>query len=452
MLPYPTAPIARVVNLIPEEDPRLLGLTALEARSLLFADDPAAALGIAGIAGIAGSFALVAQEGERVRLARSLDRPLRYFLAKQAAGPMLVVADRIDAIASFLAEVGAGDQFHPSYTRMVPAHHVTEIRLVGCPDPNPTYHRFFDPPRGVLPPDLDAIGLAYVEALGAEIRLWLAAVPREEPLGVLFSGGADSGAVLLSLYHELLARGDSPARLKAFTLAVDGGGGDLAQAREFLARTGLGLLLEEVEVASADLDPWAAIAVIEDYKPLDVECATMSLALLGALRARYPAWRFLVDGDGGDENLKDYPIEENPELTIRSVVNNRMLYQEGWGVEAIKQSQTYSGGLSRGCVRGYAPARRHGFSLFSPFTRPAVIAVAEAIPFAELTQGSHQRLYDLKGEVLARGIRQGTGLTLPVFPKRRFQRGAAPEAVFGRHFAVHPLSYRRHLLGLYEPR
>jgi asparagine synthase (glutamine-hydrolysing) len=150
--------------------------------------------------------------------------------------------------------------------------------------------------------------------------------------------------------------------------------------------------------------------------------------------------------------LKDYPIEENPELTIRSVVNNRMLYQEGWGVEAIKQSQTYSGGLSRGCVRGYAPARRHGFSLFSPFTRPAVIAVAEAIPFAELTEGSHERLYDLKGEVLARGLRQVTGLTLPVFPKRRFQRGAAPEEVFGRHFAVHPLSYRRHLLGLYEPR
>jgi asparagine synthase (glutamine-hydrolysing) len=449
MLPYPTAPISRVVNLIPDEDQRLLGLSADEARRLLFAADPAAVLGIAG------SFALVAQEGalegNRVRLARSLDRPLRYFLAKQSAGPMLVVADRIDAILAFLKEVGAADQFHPSYTRMAPAHHVTEIRLVGCPDPNPTYHRFFDPPRGILPPDLDAIGLAYVQALGAEIRLWLSALPREAPLGVLFSGGADSGAVLLSLYHELLARGDSPARLKAFTLAVDGGGDDLSQAREFLARTGLSFLLEEVAVTSADLDPLEAVAVIEDYKPLDVECATVSLALLRALRGRYPEWTYLVDGDGGDENLKDYPIEENPELTIRSVVNNRMLYQEGWGVEAIKQSQTYSGGLSRGCVRGYAPARRHGFSLFSPFTRPGVIAVAEAIPFAELTGGSHERLYDLKGEVLARGLQQVTGLTLPVFPKRRFQRGAVPEEVFGRHFAIHPLAYRRHLLGLYEP-
>ena len=53
--------------------------------------------------------------------------------------------------------------------------------------------------------------------------------------------------------------------------------------------------------------------------------------------------RYLIDGDGGDENLKDYPIEENPELTIRSVVNNSMLYQEGWGVGKIKHSLTYSG-------------------------------------------------------------------------------------------------------------
>ncbi|HEV7518496.1 MAG TPA: asparagine synthase-related protein [Thermoanaerobaculia bacterium] len=437
--------VSRVVNLIPDEDQRLANLSVAEARSLLLAEDPA------GVLGIGGSFALVAQEGVRVCLARSLDRPLRYFLAKQAAGPLLVVADRIDAIRERLEAEGAGDQFHPSYTRMVPAHHVTEIQLVGCPDPNPVYRRFFDPPRGVLPPDLDVIGEAYVRALCEEIRLGLDALPREEPLGVLFSGGADSGTVLLCLHHEILARGESPARLKAFTLAVDGGGGDLAQAREFLARTGLGLLGEEVAVASADLDPFAAVSVIEDYKPLDVECATMSLALFRALRERYPDWRWLADGDGGDENLKDYPIEENPELTIRSVVNNRMLYQEGWGVEAIKQSLTYSGGLSRGCVRGYAPARRYGFSLFSPFTRPRVIAVAEAIPFADLTKGSHEALYALKGEVLSRGVRKVTGRELPVFPKRRFQNGAASPEVFARRFAVPPVRYRRHLSELYSP-
>jgi asparagine synthase (glutamine-hydrolysing) len=436
--------IARVLNLVPDEDQQILNLTVDEARALLLSKSPADVLRIEG------SFALIARAGQRVCLARSLDRPLRYFLAKEKDGPLLVVADRIDRIRDALLREGHGDQFHPSYTRMVPAHHVTEIQLVGCPDPNPVYRRFFDPPREVLPPDLDVIGEAYAQALCGEVRLWVAAVPEREPLGILFSGGVDSGAVLLALYHELLARGQSPARLKAFTLAVDGGGADLEQAREFLRRTGLQMLHEVIETPGAGLDPLAAVEVIEDYKPLDVECATMSLALLRGIRGHYPDWRFLADGDGGDENLKDYPIEENPELTIRSVVNNRMLYQEGWGVEAIKHSLTYSGGLSRGCVRGYAPARRYGFSLFSPFSRPRTIAAAEAIPFAELTRGSHEALYGLKGEVLRRGLRQVTGLDLPVFPKRRFQHGAAGEETFRGRLGLHPLRYRGHLLSLHQ--
>ena len=436
--------IARILNLVADEDQQILNLSVDGARALLLSEDPADVLKIEG------SFALLARDGQRVRLARSLDRPLRYFLAKEKDGPMLVVADRIDQIRDALEREGHGDQFHPSYTRMIPAHHVTEIQLVGCPDPNPVYRRFFDPPREVLPPDLDVIGEAYVRALCEEIRLWLAALPAAEPLGVLFSGGIDSGALLLALYHELLAAGQSPARLKAFTLAVDGGGADLEQARQFLRRTDLQLFGEVIEAASADVDPFAAVAAIEDYKPLDVECAAMNLALFRGIRERYPDWRFLADGDGGDENLKDYPIEENPELTIRSVVNNRMLYQEGWGVEAIKHSLTYSGGLSRGCVRGYAPARRHGFVPFSPYSRPRVIAVAEAIPFAGLTQGSHEVLYSLKGEVLRRGIKKVTGLDLPVFPKRRFQHGAVSEETFRGRFDLRPVKYRSHLLSLYQ--
>jgi asparagine synthase (glutamine-hydrolysing) len=204
------------------------------------------------------------------------------------------------------------------------------------------------------------------------------------------------------------------------------------------------MLGEIIDVSSSDLDPLRAVAVIEDYKPLDVECAAVNLALLAGIRERYPDWRVLVDGDGGDENLKDYPIEENSELTIRSVVNNRMLYQEGWGVESIKHSLTYSGGYSRGCVRGYACARHYGFESFSPFTRPSVIAVAEAIPFAELAQGSHERLYALKGEIVARGVRAVLGLEMPVFPKRRFQHGSVSETQIARLFPQDEARYRGH--------
>ncbi len=364
---------------------------------------------------------------------------------------MLVVSDRIDAIRDVLGEAGYSDQFHPSYTRMVPAHHVTEIRLVGCPDPNPVYRRFFDPPRESLPADVDAIGRAYVGALFSEVNAVIASLPEDQPLGVLFSGGVDSGAVLLATVHALLERGQSPARLKAFTLSVDGGGADSVQARRFLVETGLEMFGEPIEVSRTAVEPLRAVEVIEDYKALDVECAAVALALLQGIRDRYPTWKYLIDGDGGDENLKDYPIEENPELTIRSVVNNRMLYHEGWGVDAIKHSLTYTGGLSRGCVRGYAPARLHGFSQFSPLSSPGVIGVSEAIPFHELTGGSHEALYRLKGEVVASGFRQLAGIEMPVFPKRRFQQGAADETVANDLFAGdrNDARYRDHFQSLH---
>ncbi|MEQ1766461.1 MAG: hypothetical protein ABL859_03455, partial [Methylotenera sp.] len=113
--------------------------------------------------------------------------------------------------------------------------------------------------------------------------------------------------------------------------------------------------MEVVDCDSRSLDWRETVRVLEDYKPLDVQSGTMAMALCREIRGRYPDWKHLADGDGGDENLKDYPIEENPELTIRSVLNNLMLYQEGWGVHAIKHSLTYSGGQSRGHIRTSAP-------------------------------------------------------------------------------------------------
>jgi asparagine synthase (glutamine-hydrolysing) len=428
--------VERLVNLVDPAGNVLLNRTADEAVEAVASGD------VDRVRAIDGQFAIVAKRGHTVRMARSIGRPLRYFLAKQASGPLLVVAERIDQLQAFLASERLDDQFHPSYSRMAPAHHLVEIALLGCPDPNPVYTRFFAPRRNRLPVDLDAIGAAYIGTLAEECRRWLETIDRREPIGVLFSGGVDSGALLAVLHHVLLTQGQSPARLKAFTLSVDGSGADAEQAFQFVQHLDIEWVLEVIDMPRSELDFRRAIQVIEDYKLLDVQAATMGVALCQGIRARYPDWKFLVDGDGGDENLKDYPIEENPELTIRSVLNNMMLYQEGWGVQAIKHSLVYSGGQSRGHVRSYAPARHFGFTGFSPFALPNVIEVAEGIPFIELTQWNHDRLYALKGDIVRRGVEQVTGLSMPVFPKRRFQHGAADNGAFQDLFPRHEAAYR----------
>jgi asparagine synthase (glutamine-hydrolysing) len=246
----------------------------------------------------------------------------------------------------------------------------------------------------------------------------------------------------------MLKLGMSPSRLKAFVLDM-GDGPDVGQARAFLDALGLGLFLEPVATDAASLNVDETIRVIEDYKELDVQSATMAVALCRGLRQRYRDWRYLIDGDGGDENLKDYPIEQNSELTIRSVINNPMLYQEGWGVGKIKHSLTYSGGLSRSYCRTYAPAHHFGFRGFSPYTQPAVIAVAEAIPFIALTHYDVERLYPLKGDIVSRGIKAVTGFDMPVFSKRRFQHGAVAESTLQSRLPFREAEYRQKFLSLY---
>ena len=61
----------------------------------------------------------------------------------------------------------------------------------------------------------------------------------------------------------------------------------------------------------------------------------------------------------------------------------------------------------------------------------------------ELTVWSHDRLYQLKGEIVAQGVKAVTGLDMPVFEKRRFQHGAVKERLFRESFPSHPSAYRR---------
>ena len=110
--------IERIVNLVDPAVNQLYGTTIDEARRMLF-ERPAT-----DIARLSGSFALIANEGKTVRMARSLDRPMRYFLAKQQAGPMLIVAsqNRHDLRMAFQGRPrrSVSPQLHPHGTGASP--------------------------------------------------------------------------------------------------------------------------------------------------------------------------------------------------------------------------------------------------------------------------------------------------------------------------------------------
>lgn len=408
--------VERLVDLVGPQQAAQPALTSSELTEAVRAGD-VAALEQAG-----GHFAATAREGQTVRLARTVGVPLRYFVAKMFHGPFLIASDRIDSLFEWCRAEKIGWQFDPLYTRMVPAHYLIEIDQIGCPDPAPRYRRFFHPTIGHGPADIDELGAAYVAAALEALTRWLGAIPEGEPIALAFSGGVDSTSVFLLARQALTQMGRDPNTIRAFTLDL-GGGQDAAQAENIVRELGLEDQWEVVRASAESVNMEEAIRVIEDYHPLDVECAAVALCLLRGIRDRYPTLKYLLDGDGGDENLKDYPLEDS-DLTLSSVLRNPLLYQEGWGVDAIKHSMTYSGGLSRSYVRTYAPGRYFGFDAFSPYTDRAALAAALAIPFETVLGGSVERLYTLKADVVRAGILAVTGIAMPTPPKRRFQDGA----------------------------
>jgi asparagine synthase (glutamine-hydrolysing) len=408
--------VERLVDLVGVRSTALTGATPAGVAEAVARGD------VNRLAATDGHFAAVGREDCTVRLCRTIGHPLRYFVAKMYHGPFLVVADRMDRMFDWCQEQRIGWQFDPIYTRTVPAHYLIEIDQVGCPDPMPRYRRFFNPPIAQGPADIETAGAAYIQATYDALRSWIGRAPVDEPMAVAFSGGIDSTAIFVLARRVLADLGRNPENLRAFTLDL-GGGIDAKQARATLSALGCEAHLEVITASPGDVDLEHAIRTIEDYHPLDVECAATALVLLRGIRQRYPSLRYLIDGDGGDENLKSYPLEDS-DLTLSSILRNPLLYQEGWGVDAIKHSVVYSGGLSRGYVRTYAPAAAYGFEAFSPFSVRSVIATAAAIPFEQVLDGSVDRLYSLKREVVTSGIRSIVGIDMPANPKRRFQDGA----------------------------
>jgi asparagine synthase (glutamine-hydrolysing) len=56
----------------------------------------------------------------------------------------------------------------------------------------------------------------------------------------------------------------------------------------------------------------------------------------------------------------------------------------------------------------------------------------------------------LKGKIVSNGVKSVTGIEMPVFPKRRFQHGAASMNAFNKHFPSREIAYRKEFLSTYE--
>jgi asparagine synthase (glutamine-hydrolysing) len=81
---------------------------------------------------------------------------------------------------------------------------------------------------------------------------------------------------------------------------------------------------------------------------------------------------------------------------------------------------------------------------------PNVIEISEGIPYIDMTNWDHQKLYDLKGQIVSAGVKAVTGIEMPVFQKRRFQHGATSDKNFSRHFPAKETDYRKEFLSSYE--
>ena len=392
--------------------------------------------------------------GEAVRLARSLDRPLRYFLAKRSEGPALVVVGphRRDPrvprrrgarrpVPSELHAHGAG-----APRRRDPCSSAARTRT-------PTYTRFFTPASGTAAGGPGGDRAALRRRPGRRDRqLAREPFPKRSPSASASPAASTAARSSCSTYHVLRKLGRQSGAAQGLHAVA-------RRRRRTSTRRGVSSRRSTSSCSSSrsrlspgDLDPFEAVRVDRGLQAARRRMRRRWRSRSAAASAqRYPEWRYLLDGDGGDENLKDYPIEENPELTIRSVLTNPLLYQEGWGVgpdEALADLLGRTEPLLRAHVRAGAAVRLHG--AFSPFTRPRVIEVAEDIPFAELTGGDHQRLYALKGEIVSprRRGRDGTahaGLSEAPLPAREpFAPGE-----LARRFPFREADYRMHFLSRY---
>ncbi|MBI2427154.1 MAG: hypothetical protein HYV34_04895 [Candidatus Kerfeldbacteria bacterium] len=407
---------------------------------------------------ISGEFAVAMLALDRTRHivfrgARTIGVPAR--VARQtltSTHKRLIVAHTIREIReAWERDLPAGiepvKEFSPSYTAMFPAFRAVTIHPWAWDAewettwflPGPEYAPY--PLPNLLPADLGVIGARLIEALKRVITDQLALIPDGEPIMVSFSGGADSTSVLVTLLETIRSLSRTN-RVVGLTLAIDGGGSDLAQAEKVASVLAVRfpepafafrpLVVASDPATTADLQTDAAL-LLEEYHARDVECGMAGMLLgWGATRAReegeLPEIRFEFNGDGGNELFCDYPREDEgySRIALDEVLANPFLYFLGHAPGTHHHSSVFSDGLSRAYTRTINPARANGVTTFSPFIDRHMVDLGQRLPLVEFARIGAD-LHALRPEAVRLGLKQVYGIDLPAFPKARFQEGCSSD-------------------------
>ena len=198
------------------------------------------------------------------------------------------------------------------------------------------------------------------------------------------------------------------------------------------------------------IDPLRAVVVIEDYKPLDVECAAVNLALLAAIRrplSRVAPARRRRRRRRESEGLSDRGEQRADDPQRR------------------QQSHAVPGRMGRRVDQALAHLLRRVQSRLRPRIRlRARVWLRRLQPVhasvghrrrrghpvrRELTQGSHERLYALKGEIVARGIQAVLGVDDAGVSEAALSTRRGNATAVERLFPHDEVRYRRHFQTLF---
>lgn len=401
-------------------------------------------------------------QGNQLVVRRELSHPLKYFIFDPPFFPgqhVAVVSSKIAyikeihnaIIRSLCGEVQASSRFSADYVFTPPAWYETIVPFNRPNDPayrkllnfsgNDSFGEAFGKPDK-FEPTVDIIARKYVGVLKDVLSQQLAAIPEDEEVGVLFSGGIDSTTVLVLLYRLFQEQRRDLTKLKAHSLAIDGGGSDLPQSETVLKlladqRITVERIVYHVPTSGIDMFQRLEdqVILVEDYKPANLQASIGIGLAFQEIRKQHPLLKYVFTGNCADELGLSYELRTSDSwyrpLLFEDVMEKPLLFVFGPEAPGGRAFNARKGGagFSREGVYYTLTADAYGFISLSPFTSRLALEFASKIPYAQLIP-DERAMSNFKAELETNGLNSVANVSLPVYHKTRLQCGIAEENPF----------------------